>query len=1137
GAALRATGNVGTGLSDLKVANAGALLRASGQVQADPLRAGGPNSGGTLQVGSNAVLASAGSLSLDAGKGMQVNGSLDVDSSGTLSLYAPGINIGDLSQVSGNTTALGLSESLLPSFNSLSQLSLNGNGQPIYFWGNVTLGSSALKALNISSSGFVNGGGGNVSIQANTLNLTGSTGTPPTAINGDAGTLTVTAATIGVGSNTFALAGFADAALNASAKVMANGTAGVLSADQELDISTPLITGSSGSSASFVALGDMHLSQSSSPAAGTAAGLGVSLSFQAQDIYSNTNIFVPSGQISMSAVDSLKLTGGTVSAAGAVASFNGTSVATPGGAIVLSASDLEVESGATLNVSAMSAAAGSLQLAAQTNLLLQGTLVGNSTNPDGKTLSNLAQGQFQLSYAGAAPQDFGAFNDMLNSTTVGFTQSRSFRYGSGNVVLAGSDQIVANQVSIAVDNGNINIGGQAIINASGPEGGSISLYAAQPTASGSNGTITISGQALLQARGNSAQTGTGGTNGNGGTVLLSSGNTDGSAPLSVNGGASLNLLGGTIDVTGATGASNGSVTLRAPRTAGGTDLAVASINTQIVGSAQTVLEGYKVYQATSISEQPDSSTNSSINLDATTSGQMYQDATLFGNSAAAILSRLGAPTLEVRPGIEVQSSGNLTVSVNEFATNPADRGWNLDAWRFGGQPINLTLQAAGTLDIIGSISDGFVKSTNPKLSMPDWSLDTGASANLTLVGGADQHAARVTDTIAGAGDVVVQFAARTPDPGSATPIEVAGTNTVVAQNPNAPITATDEPVAVVRTGTGSISISSGRDVVLGMAPFYVFATADDTNGTPVIYDKQVQPNGFAVSLFGASIYTAGQATSASAPNFVLPQNALNTQFGGTGMSPASFASGGGAISINADRDIIGAQSTTAWYYRNSDGQPAATGTPVQLGTEVPLSQVVPQLVDNWLFRQGRTSVDANGNVSFEVLGASNAVLSAGDTLNTAWWVRTDYFDSGIATFAGGDLSINAGRNISNLYASAATDALAQTAGQAPTQWGGGNLQVVAGGNILGGQFYVQKGTMNIQAAGSLVQGLLEPSASVGTASTAFYPILALGDAQANVVAGGSLGIETVYNPTITEQSLFNQNLSGASPVYSPTSAF
>ncbi|MBV8503820.1 MAG: filamentous hemagglutinin family protein [Paucibacter sp.] len=1132
GAALRATGSMGSGLGTLEVGTAGALLRASSQIQDDPLRTGGSNTGGTLLIGSGATVSTTGSLSLDAGTRMSLDGTLSLPNGGALSLAAPSINVGDLTQLASGSAGLGLANDLLPHFDNLSRLSLNSYGRPIFFWGDVQLGSARLEQLNLIGAGLVSDGG-NVNIQARNLRMEGSSATAPDPIPGGYGTLTVQADTIALGSQTFALRGFSDASFTANVQLLADGRAGVLDADQQLDLSASLITGSKGSSATFSAGSSLILTQTGSAPATAAPGLGASLSFQAQDLYSNAYVAAPSGQVGMSASELLWLAGGQVSVAGRSTAFGSTTAASPGGTLALSAPTLQVDPGTTLDVSAQGAAAGLLQVAAQTGLKLQGSLLGSATAAADGSLP--AQGQFQLSFAGAAAQDFGAFNAMLNRA--GFTQSRQFRYGSGTVSLGGSDLITARQVSIAVDNGDIQIDGQAVIDASGPAGGSIALYAAQTQAGGSDGRISLGGQARLLARGTGSPTDTAGSLGNGGTVLLSSANADGGAASSVNGGASLSLSGGSIDVSGATPDRNGSVTLRAPRTASGTDLAVASLTTQVLGSAQTVLEGVKVYQAGTISEQADSATN----LDATPNGRMYQDAALLGANQAAVLARLQAPTAQLRPGIEVQSAGSLNVSVNEFAANAADRGWNLDAWRFGGQPINLTLRAAGTLDIVGSISDGFIKPSSGALGMPDWALDSGASASIMLVGGAALGAARTSDVVAGAGDVRVDFAGRTPDTG--TPIKVAGSTQVVTQNPNAPLTNTDAPVALVRTGTGSISMSSGRDVVLGLAPFYVSAAADETVDTPVLYDATGSNFSYLVSLYGASVYTAGRATAANAAGFALPQNQLNTHYGASvgQMSPAVFASGGGALDVSALRDVLGAQNATAWYYRNGDGvaaqpanptaKPPVAATPAQPGTLVPLSQVVPQLVDGWLFRQGRSSTDANGNVSFEV-------LSTGNTLNTAWWSRPDYFGTGLATFAGGDLTVSAGRDVSNLSASTATNAFAPTAGAAPVQRGGGDLQVVAGRDVVGGQFYVQKGQLTIQAGGALTQGLLEPASSVGTAGSGLNPILALGDAQASITAGQSLALETVYNPTITEQSLYNQTLPGlTSPLYDPSSAW
>jgi hypothetical protein len=544
----------------------------------------------------------------------------------------------------------------------------------------------------------------------------------------------------------------------------------------------------------------------------------------------------------------------------------------------------------------------------------------------------------------------------------------------------------------------------------------------------------------------------------------------------------------------------------------GKDVAIAHLDTRIAGSADTAIDAYAVYAASKISEEADGNGN----LNAGTAGRLYKDATSFVSSNTDIYKRLGAGAQGVRvsPGVEVRASGNLTVSVNEKAANPADRGWNLQAWRFNGAPLALTLRSAGDLTVAGSISDGFVKPTDPKLAMPDWSLDVGKSASYRLVGGALPGAANPL-AVGTAGDVLFNFSDRkvtlTPpkDPKSSDPP-----------------TFDDGPVAVVRTGTGRIDIAAGRDVSLQMATFL------RAKGTPDVKDTaEVGTN-----LFGATVYTAGQASALPA-DFAAPKDQLNTMFGApasTNKTPglktaAAFGAGGGGITISAGRDVNGphfASLDERTYHL--PGTPAKEpnpddhsdkGTPAQAGDLDYLPGTVPQLTNNWLFRQGRTWLDDKGDVVFEK-------LSDGTVLKTAWWTRYDYFNQGVATFGGGNVDIRAGRSLIDLSASVATSAYATGAPGAPLkELGGGDLRVRAGGDILGGSFYVQKGVGSVRADGSLGAG--DASYSPFTPDKrALKPILALGDARFDVSAGGDLAIEGMYNPTMTAQSVINRG-SGA----------
>lgn len=530
-------------------------------------------------------------------------------------------------------------------------------------------------------------------------------------------------------------------------------------------------------------------------------------------------------------------------------------------------------------------------------------------------------------------------------------------------------------------------------------------------------------------------------------------NADGSAPILVNGGASISLEAGSdIHVAGSGPlAKPGFVTLRAPRTRSGTDVAIAAAGSKVSGGDMSV-EAVKTYRAERISELPDSVTN----LDASLSGRMASDASDFMLGATAVANRLGRTDIGLNPGIEVRSAGDLTVSVNEQSFDPWRRGWDLQPWRFAGRGGTLSLRAGGQLNILGAISDGFER-RSASSAMPEWTLGAGTQGwNLRLVGGADLGASNPLGTLApggGASDVRLGFARPALD-------------------------GTDAPVALVRTGVGRIDISAARDIRLDTTKYI------DPDGDTA-YDRD----------FGAAIYTAGRAVAPQG-DFKAPLNAV-------------FGTQGGGIALQAGRDVVGA----------------------------PMAQMVNQ----WLFRQGRSGVDTDGVAKFEQVRQSDG---SSRTLQTAWWVRPDYFSGGVATFGGGDLSVRAlTGSVRDLAASVASSAYSTGLALADSrlvEQGGGNLSVRAGQDILGGQFFVQKGRGQLRAARDVAAGRVEvldvlappkmdadgklvtdADGNPVDVYTPMKPVLALGDAQMAVTAGGSLQLESVYNPTLTRQSRNN----------------
>ena len=193
------------------------------------------------------------------------------------------------------------------------------------------------------------------------------------------------------------------------------------------------------------------------------------------------------------------------------------------------------------------------------------------------------------------------------------------------------------------------------------------------------------------------------------------------------------------------------------------------------------------------------------------------------------------------------------------------------------------------------------------------------------------------------------------------------------------------------------------------------------------------------------VYTAGRQAEALAgfANPVASQRAF-------------FTDGGGNIDMAAGRDVKSLAST--------------------------------QLYSNWLYRQGR-------------VGSDGDTYTSGD--QTAWWVRFDQFAQGVAALGGGDVSVRAGNDVSNVSASAPTQGRVNAATANTSQLvktGGGNVTVESGAAVVGGQFYADEGQLRVVAASGVDQA-----------------ILALGNASATVRARDDVAIRAVVNPHLVAQ--------------------
>jgi hypothetical protein len=1119
-------------------------------------------SGSGVQLNRSASTGTAATLTVASGTLFNAtNGALALDTVGTLSINDD-VNLSTVKSLwlgakalafnSTDDNSLLSSDALVlktPRVNQLSDaasplswLNLVSYTDPIDVVGDLVLDKKTME-LAIVAPGIRAVGSATTSLSLAKLRVSGVQSfdeSLPETGTAEGGSFSVLASDFEIGNNAFALSNFTDYSFDIANAVLAKGSQGSLVADQNLTVVANQFVTTNSAAATLLSANDLTLSRSLQEATAVPApGYGGQWRFVAgNNLVGDANVLSPSGKIELEATGALSLlTDGTLSTAGAAVDFKGKIVYGQGGTISLAGGSIDVASGSVLDVSSGGSAAGQLNLVSRDSP----ALIDADASLKGTGFGQ--QGAFSLDAYSVDSATFSALNEKLNSG--GFTESRQVRARNGNILVDGN--ITAKEVVLAADDGDLTVTGT--IDARGSKGGSIALYASQQDAAGSKGNIIISG--FLQANATDASSSSGGGSaGNGGFVLLSSSNADGSELSSFTrgstSGASIDLkTGSVIDVSGRDSSTlsvvrNGSVVLRAPRVGLNEDLGIHALSGTITGSASTMLEGVKVYTADTITAGVTGVDEEGLyNLDATSGGEMFTDAKTFGANASTILSALGAGAgVTVNPGIEVRSEGDLKISVNEFAPNAADRGWDLSGWRFGStnaDPANITLRAAGNLNIVGSISDGFIKPTTTTLAMPTWALGEDRSASLRLVGGADflaanpmavQSAALLSE-LGEVGDVTVSFAARTTAS-------------------DAPVSLTDMPVSVVRTGTGRIDVAAGRDFTLAMAPLLrTLSPADASEEETVALNRGIildDDSNLKVPLSGATMYTSGQRVSVSSA----PSNAINTYFGGNTLSEAAFGSGGGAVTIVAARNINGPRqgdikdpsSASDWFYRGLGTTAADEDDPETLIDETVaikgenifrMQQALPNLVNNWFFRQGRSAVDSDGKTVFAEYDKNFSEGGVGSgTLTTAWWARPDYFNQGIATFGGGDVAVRAGSHVKDLSVSAASnahlvsDASNLTSGFKLDEMGGGDVSVRAGGDILGGAVFVQKGAGLMQSGGNIMSGNL--AAQAGVAATALNPMIAAGDAKITILAARNLAIESVYNPTAAPQA--RQNLGG-----------
>jgi hypothetical protein len=290
-----------------------------------------------------------------------------------------------------------------------------------------------------------------------------------------------------------------------------------------------------------------------------------------------------------------------------------------------------------------------------------------------------------------------------------------------------------------------------------------------------------------------------------------------------------------------------------------------------------------------------------------------------------------------------------------------------------------------------------------------------------------------------------------------------------------------EPIALTARAGGSLTVNgivsdgfvtSGQHTILINAPsssISLIAGADFSAANPL-----ATVNGAAADLTvsGGSIVRTGTGnlTLVAAQDVVIGGPlatggpAASVYTGGIPGEPNlvvnanlfSFPTDGGNLLLRAGRDVVGAQVT--------------------------------QSVSDWQIRQGN---------------AKNP---------SAWGVDIGQFQWGAGTLGGGDLTVQAGRDVLNLSAAAADSlALVKSTGL-QTLLPSGSLRLTAGGDVGSGQFYEADG-LGVLTAGDAFTAVRPDLGGTGLIGT----LLELGGGQLQLNARNDITIEGVLNPTVLVQ--------------------
>lgn len=303
---------------------------------------------------------------------------------------------------------------------------------------------------------------------------------------------------------------------------------------------------------------------------------------------------------------------------------------------------------------------------------------------------------------------------------------------------------------------------------------------------------------------------------------------------------------------------------------------------------------------------------------------------------------------------------------------------------------------------------------------------------------------------------------------------------------------------VVRTGTGSINIAASADV-------------DLRDGTNVQYRLPGGGKGLSIGetttqMGGTSVYTAGERVrnvaltgryaDGGVGSLTLPSTLFAPVAEAADLAPTPYAisyrppvlaRAGGDISLRAGRDIL--SRTDAWSTNRSITPREDTNFTKPFGAAELTYEVGRTIGGSQLWRVGNTA--------------------------TQLTIAPQYFTAGVGALSGGDVSIVAGNNISDLTVvldtSVTTSETAQ--GDTRTVFGSGNLALTAGNELQGAQVYVTEGQATLDVGGAVssiaptvlnANGKLSPAPATATwLENANVSLIGRGDTALTALGIGS----------------------------------